>query len=503
MKRFLCLFLAGLMLVSTLAMTACGTTEETPTDTSATTQGADQEADTNNTDYVCDLPDELDYGDETINVIFAKHPGREDELVSSGGIEAGVLSSAVYERNVAVEVDLGVKLNYIPNDTGAVAAELQKDITSGLGDYDIVADGTYKAIIPVIEGYYKDLNQTEYVDTSKHYWTQGYNEMVTFTEDHKQYLVTGPVAISLFRYMYLTIYNKDLMAAYQIPDLYETVMNGKWTLDYQLSIITGINDDTDGDGKNSEGDIHGFVTGDTISVDPYMVSCDIHMIVKDPETYALTFNADAKQRLSDLSDKVQAIYNSGDTYVYKSATMDDVGKTYITEKFTNKKALMATIQFYNMETNYNEVGALSYGIAPVPKFSEDQKSYYSYVQDQVTSLGISAGIKSGRDAMVSAVLESIGYHSHRLVRPAYYETTLSERYMKDPQSLEILELMMDSLSFDFSSTCGNIITSCVIRDQLRPVLSGTTNQISSKIAAWDRSLKRSLKTYNDKIFALE
>ena len=292
MKKLLCAILAGLMLLSTVAMTSCGTTTEEPDETKASTQGANGEVDTQNTDYVCGLPD-LNFGKDTVNIIFANRPGREDELVSSGGINAGVLSSSVYERNVAVEEQVGVTLNYIPNDADNVANELALDITSGLGAYDIAADGTYKAILPVIEGYYKDLNQTEYVDTSKHYWTQGYNEMVTFTEDHKQYLVTGPVAISLFRYMYLTIYNKTLFDDYKIPDLYQTIMNGEWTLDYQLSIIADIHDDTDGDGKNSEGDIHGFVTGDTVSVDPYVVAADLHMIVKDPETYELVFNTEA------------------------------------------------------------------------------------------------------------------------------------------------------------------------------------------------------------------
>ncbi len=497
MKKLLCLFLAGLMLLSTLSMVACGNTGDTEVETKAPTE-AGQEEDTLDENYVCELPD-LDFGKEEVNVLFAKRPGREDELVSSGGIEAGVLSGAVYERNIAVEEQLGVKLNYIPNDDDTVADKLKIDITGGDGAYDLVADGTYRAIVPVIEGHYKDLNDTEYVDVNKHYWTQGYNDMVTFTEDNKQYLVTGSVAISLFRYMYLTIYNKTLFEERKLEDLYSIIKNGEWTLDYQFSILTDTFANADGDDAVTEEDFHGFVTGDTISVDPYLVASDVHMIVKDADTYELKFNMDANERLTDLYDKVQKIYNTQNTFVFKSSEKDDVGKTFIIQKFTDKKAMMATIQFYSMETNYNEVGALNYGIAPIPKFSTDQKEYYSYVQDQVTGLGISAAVKEDREAMASAVLEAIGYHSYLLVRPAYYETTLSERYMKDPQSLEILEIIFDSLSFDFSSTCGNIITQCVIRDQLRPVLSSANSNIGSKMKSWDRSMRSHLKKYNEKL----
>ena len=155
-----------------------------------------------------------------------------------------------------------------------------------------------------------------------------------------------------------------------------------------------------------------------------------------------------------------------------------------------------------METNYNEVGALSYGIAPMPKFDKTQPAYHSYVQDQVTGFGISAGVAENRMEMVSAALEAIGYHSYRLVRPAYYETTLSERYMQDPQSQEILDTIFGTLSFDFSSTCGNIITSLVIRDTLRPLLSGSSNKIASTTKSWEKSMNRRLQQYNDKLAEL-
>lgn len=501
MKKLLCLLLAGLICSSTLAMSACGTNDEPDSDQGASTSEAVSEATTENYDYVCDLPDDLNYNGETVNIIFAKRPGREDELVSAGMGE-GTISDAVYERNLTVEEQLKVKLNFIPNEDDTVATKLELDITGGQSEYDLVADGTYRAITPVINGYYKDLNQTDYVDTSKHYWTQGYNDMVTFTEDNKQFLVTGPAAISLFRYMYLTIYNKEMFAEYQLPDLYETVKNGEWTLDYQYSIIQNKYVD-DGDGRNSEKDFHAFVTGDTISVDPYVVAANIHMIIKDEDTRDLVFNTEATEALSDLCDKVQLLYNSQDVYVYSGQLLDDVGKTNIIQKFADEKAMMATIQFYSMETNYNEVGALSYGIAPMPKLTKEQSNYYSYVQDQVTGFGISAGIRNNRVDMASAVLEAIGYHSYLLVRPAYYNTTLSERYMQDPQSQEVLTTIFDTLYFDFSSTCGNIIASCVIRDQLRPILSGSSNRIASATQSWARSMGKQLKKHNDKLQQLE
>ena len=73
-------------------------------------------------------------------------------------------------------------------------------------------------------------------------------------------------------------------------------------------------------------------------------------------------------RLSDLCDKVQLLYNDESVYVYKTGTYDNTGTSYVINHFTDKNALMVTTMFYAMELNYENLGAMSYGIAPLPKF---------------------------------------------------------------------------------------------------------------------------------------
>ena len=500
MKKILCLLLASLMLLS---LVACGETTDEPT-VESQEQGNVTEQETADQNYVCDLPSNLKFPGETINILYANVNNKGDELVSEK-LGLGVVSDAVYERNIAVQEMLGgIKFEFYPEDDAKLVVTSQTlDIQGNTGDYDIVVNGTYLSVQPAMEGKYLNLSVLDHINTDKHYWTQGYNDMVTFTDSEMQFLASGPIAISMFRFMYLTLYNKTLFVDNQIPDLYETVKEGKWTLDYQYSIVKDHYVDKDGDSKASEGDFYGFVTGDTISVDPYMVASDIHMITKDSETGDLMYNAEALGNLSDLCDKVQLLYNDASTYVYKGATYDDVPYNYIIEHFTDGNALMVTTMFLKMETNFESLAALSYGIAPMPKFSEIQKSYYSYVQDQVTSFGISSVVGDiDRQEMLAAVLEAMAYHSYKLVRPAYYETALSDRYMQDPQSKEVLDTIFDTLYFDFSSTCSNIFTSCVIRDNLRPILSGKKNTVSSSTRSWQRNIERALIIYNEKLMEI-
>ena len=112
---------------------------------------------------------------------------------------------------------------------------------SSLGEYDIISNGTFRAIIPATEGKYVNLNALENIDMDKHYWTQGYNDMVTFTDSEMQFLASGSMSVSMFRYTFFTIYNKDLFNDYQLLDLYETVKQGAWTLDYTKHFYILIN----------------------------------------------------------------------------------------------------------------------------------------------------------------------------------------------------------------------------------------------------------------------
>lgn len=499
MKRFLCLFL---VLFMTLSLFACGSTVDDPVATETTQKESGAEQVTDDPNYVCDLPSDLDYEGETVGILYINLFNKGTELVSEE-LGLGIVSDAVFERNLIVEEQLGITYEYYPETIVTRVAEVQAlDIQSGLGDYDIVVNGTYLAVQPSLEGKYINLSDLDYIDTSKHYWTQGYNDMVTFTTDNMQFLASGPMAISMFRFMYLTLYNKTLLESYQIPDLYDTVMNGEWTMDYQYSVIKDHYVDKDGDSKSSTGDFFGFITDGIILMDPYMVSCDVAMIVKDPDTRELQYNAGAVKKLSDVVDKVQRLYNDESTYVYTPSDngYDTVFTSHMMDHFAANNTLMATTLFLVMENNFGSIADMSYGIAPIPKFDTNQKDYHSYVQDQVSSFGISAVVSDlDRQEMLAAVLEAMAYHSYNLVRPAYYEVTLSERYMQDPQSNEILKLIFDSLKFDFSSSCSNIIPSLVIRDHLRPILTGKTNTVSSSTKSWARQVQKALDKYNESL----
>ncbi len=492
-SRLLCLLLAAGMMGGAVS---CGmqdisgeTTEDTaaPTDTEMVTEDASETIDP---DDLCDLPDDLDYKGETLCILL----GDKSELM--GEMNGGLVSASVYERNLQVEEDLGVTLELREHDPLQISNTMRADIMSGDGAYDIVANATYLIMEPALEGMYVNLSVLENIDRSKNYWSQSYSEMMTYTDADIQFLVSGPIALSMYRYPFLTMYNKQLFEDCHVPDLYDTVQSGGWTLDYQYAISKGHYLDQDGDGQHSVGDRYGFFTGNVINVDPYNDCADIRLIVKDPETGLLEWNNDALLTLSDLCDKVQKLYNDESTYVVDWSILP---YETIIEQFAEGNALMITAMFREVEKYCDPLAAITYGVAPMPKFSEDQVGYRTRVQDSVSGFGISAVVtEDGRREMLAAVLESMAYHSNNLTRPAYYENTLSKRFMQDPQSVEMLDLIFASIRFDFG-----MAWSGEFRDKLRPLLSGTSNTIASATKMWHMRAERILDDYNEDMEAIK
>ena len=93
------LILAALMMMS---LVACAVINPNGSGTTDPNGGANVESG-DDQNYVCDLPDDLNYNNEEVNIMFVKVAGRDDELISEE-LGHGVIPDAVYDR---LERELG------------------------------------------------------------------------------------------------------------------------------------------------------------------------------------------------------------------------------------------------------------------------------------------------------------------------------------------------------------------------------------------------------------
>lgn len=84
---------------------------------------------------------------------------------------------------------------------------------------------------------------------------------------------------------------------------------------------------------------------------------------------------------------------------------------------------------------------------------------------------------------------AMAYHSYGTVRPAYYDSALSLRFMQDVESRDMLDTIVDSFSFDYCyyTDLGGI------RTDMRSILPNQNAGVASRVKAWERKVQTGLE----------
>ena len=89
-----------------------------------------------------------------------------------------------------------------------------------------------------------------------------------------------------------------------------------------------------------------------------------------------------------------------------------------------------------------------YLVLPIPRWSEDQDGYYSFIHDSFTGVAIPSTLPFADLNDIGTALEAIASESYRTVTPAYYETALKARYADNPDSWEMLDMITENVKID-------------------------------------------------------
>ena len=188
------------------------------------------------------LPADLKFDGETVRILSRDSDGVRDEI-SVSDYSGEPINDAIYERNLDVEARLGVEIQntMLTGGNYVVTEEIRRLVLSGEDVYDMLANSTYSTIMYTSEGLFRDLNEVEYLDLTQIYWSQGFNDVASFGT--KQFMCAGALGLTLYRYMYVTMFNKDMMQARGLDNLYDVVNDGKWTLDYHAALAAQMYED--------------------------------------------------------------------------------------------------------------------------------------------------------------------------------------------------------------------------------------------------------------------
>ena len=476
----------------TASLTACADVQE-PDDATGTDAGSETEAG----GLVDNLPDDLDFKNDEVNIISRYREGWTAGEISVEALNSDPVNDAVYERNRVVENRLHIRINSIENHDNSdqtVTQLVSRAVHSNTGEYDICATVCYWDMSEALKGTFANLRAVDYLDFGQPWWSQGFNEVIEYKDT--QYAVTGSIGLSLYRFTFATLFNKAMFDKAGVPYVYEAVRSGTWTLDYQASLVPLFHVD-DGNGKQDQkSDVFGFVSCSGLSTDPYWSSCQLSILEKDDNgEYAAVMDTD---RTSEAVDKILHLFYETDG---ASLILPEVSYNYeqddIRSIFSEGRAAMATMRLMELEIADMRDMSDAYGVAPIPKLDAAQTGYRTFMHDQFTVFSVLTTVTGDRLDEMGAVLECMGVEGERTIKPAYYETALRYKYMKDPESWDMMNILVDNIYIDAGIIFISELNS--YHHSLRDQIIAKRNNVASTFKNKNRQLEKAVGNINKKL----
>lgn len=474
--------------------------EEAPSD-DTTSQETEEQTPTAPGPYECELPEGLDYDNATITMVCRDMEGVQDEF-DPGEDQQSLVNKAVFDRNNAVQDRLNVyfDITMVPDngtDTHATIARMvEQDVMGGGCTFQIVTAPNYTIAPSALEGNYMDLNRLVYTNLDKSYWAQGFNEMAS--AGNAQYMATGMATLSLYRFMYVTVYNNRIFTERGLEDLFDVVNDNRWTMEYQYELANDLYVDLNNIGERDEVDFYGFVSGARTSVDSYWVSCKAWVIGRDENNYYTYIGS--TDRISGMVDQVLNLYyNCDGSYIIPYGD-DNTDNAEIVNIFSKGNVAMANLKIQAIETGLQNLD-FEFSIVPLPKYDSQQDAYYTNVQDQVTVISIPRTLKEADREMIGAAIEGLAYEGYRYIYPAYFEQALSYRYLKNQESADMLRLIYESSNFVmvYQGLATDVGWTTMIRNMIRD----KSNSVAGQLAGVVGGIPAALEEINGKFQELE
>jgi len=431
-----------------------------------------------------DYPD-VDYKGETFTILSPTNTWGIIDMVDTDEQNGEMLNDAIYDRNRGLEERFNFKMEVASDNIQKITDLVRTTLTAGDDVWDVIFNAaTYNGTL-VLEGFYYDLNDIPQLQLDKEYWDQSCITESTFNgsifsamTDFNLYGIEGT---------WCTFFNENMLEDLNLDTPYELVRQGKWTLD-ELGKYAKAGYNLNGDSTfdwNPDGNaIYGLTSSYAFS-HTLIIASDIRYISRDKDGYPVfTLESD---RFYDLVDKWTTISGAKELFVSQnhSGTANHYELIFKARRALFLGAELKAAQLYR---DFDD----SYGIAPAPKFDEAQEDYVSVVSKASPVMCIPLTNKDTERTGV--IMDALAFESFYDVLPVYSDVVLSQKGLRNEESIEMLEIIRDTRFFDVGDAYG---WTTKVQDLVRKALDVGDDAVASLIASQIPTIEANIKTTMD------
>lgn len=404
------------------------------------------------------------------------------------------INDALYNRNLAVEEALDVTIdvysvggsNRKNNDD-----ELQKLILAG----DDLVDAAFlfandMAGMLTEEGMLIDFGEVSTLNTEASWWNQEIiNEMAV---GGAQKVITGDISLYTAFSPQLLFMNKEVASQFKIDDCYDLVREGKWTYDKMIEYSSLVASDINGDTKMDQNDRYGvLLQGGLMSytLNAGDVKCTVKNADGQPELSVYSpRSVNIVEKMAEFMTNANICCNAN-TY---SSQYSNVFYEMFIPMFRDNQALF----YWNQLLISFELRAMEsdYGLLPLPKYDEAQENYFAPVNNSWAML-LAIPATNADLARTGHILDALGYYSQQIVKPEFIDTTIRHKSLRDEDSGEMLELILDHTTIDAAL----VYNWGKMYDLLNSLTSASKPDFASQYAKYESAIKTEMQKTFDEI----
>lgn len=397
-----------------------------------------------------------------------------------------VVDDAVYNRNRLVEQKLDIKIKEMAveypgyGNVPGLINSMQQSIMANDDEYDAAYLPLSFSPAIISTGALVDLNTIPELNLDREWWDTTLNSSLEIK--NKLYAATSPLHLMSLDMTWCLFFNKSIFDDNKLEYPYDLVRSGDWTIDKMneyVSAITSLNGD-DSFTYSADGNAIYGVAGHSNAPIALTFSAGNTVISSGS---SLEFAADS-ERLFNTIDKCISLLSVSDGHCrFNNEGIATPGSYY--HMFVNDRAgfltaeLKSSLVMRDMKSEY--------GILPMPKLDSVQSDYHSYTTANTSRLVIPVTNKDL--SRTGTILDALSYESYKSVLPVYYGKAISQKGLRDNDSIEMLNIINSSRMCEMGLFYG--ITTEFFSDLNNMVASGD-NTVSSMIAKYSNSINEQL-----------
>ena len=436
------------LLVSVFVLTAfAGCNKD---DTNAPTETDPQNVDTSEGDYDENgylkdaLPNDLSFGFDEVSILGWTGSGALSEF-DIQDMEGDEIEDSIFERDSAVEERIKVELTYYSAEGDKQTFNNYKNVVQNAildgKPFDVTMGYTRSIAACATNGLLADLANLDnsYIDWEAPWWNQSIREKTSIGNSF--FFTTGDMTPSYVQWIYCVYFNVDLVKDLGLTTPYEHVKNNTWTLATLAEMTQNYYQDlNDNNTKDAQDQLP--LSGSPWCWPALLHGCDIGNIVKDEASglYIIDPNLGGEKGL-DVMSTLSTMVALDNCYVGK-----DEGECL--NSFIAQRSLFAILYSSAAARYFSEV-EFEYGCVPCPKYDSEQDNYISTARQPVTLIGISDGIKTSRNGMVTATMEAMASEGYRSVTPIVFDKIMQYQKSASQEMTDMLALIRETGWFDF------------------------------------------------------